>query len=234
MIRKLMITCLIFIVFNIGTVNCLEKHSEEENAMTLFKIEEESLNSDKMTNRNNTDELYLLENLEIYKDRDSFYNEYREKEAEIERIYIEEKKKEIKKLYEEKKKKEVIDSVINEGLLQLGKPYVYGAKGVTSFDCSMLMKHSMESEGFSFPRTSREQRSLMKHIKFEELQRGDFIFWHKGDISNSENVCHVAIYLGEGKMLQATPPKVVVSDVVKYKHKHYNISYGRYDYSKEM
>lgn len=130
-----------------------------------------------------------------------------------------------------KERKEVlIDSIINEGMAQLGKPYVFGASGGDSFDCSMLVKHSMESEGLTCPRTSREQRKMSRYIKFEELERGDLIFWHKGSINDYSNVRHVAIYLGNGKMLQATPPKVVVSNVVKNFNKGYNISYGRYDY----
>ena len=132
------------------------------------------------------------------------------------------------------KEKELIDSIIYEGIKQLGKPYVYGARGVDSFDCSMLIKHSIESEGISFPRTSREQRAFTKYIRFDELKRGDFIFWHEGTILTHENVRHVAMYLGNGKMLQATPPRVVVSNVVRGKQGKYNISYGRYDYLKHL
>lgn len=130
----------------------------------------------------------------------------------------------------EEKQSEIIDSVISEGVSQTGKPYVWGAKGINSFDCSMLMKHSMESIGIDFPRTSREQRKLMDYIEYEELKRGDFIFWHEGSIDDYQNVRHVAIYLGNEKMLHATPPRVTISKVAVNKSGKYNISYGRYNY----
>lgn len=141
---------------------------------------------------------------------------------------------EISNMLNKEKKEFLVNSIIDEGMLQLGKPYVFGAKGGESFDCSMLVKHSMESEGIKCPRTSREQRKMTRYIKYEELERGDFVFWHKGSINDYSNVKHVAIYLGNGKMLHATPPRVKVSDVVKDKNKGYNISYGRFDYSKEV
>lgn len=131
---------------------------------------------------------------------------------------------------EEERKQEVIHSVIEEAKEHLGKPYVYGAKGVESFDCSLLMQYSLSTEGLEFPRTSREQRAVMKYIDFEDLKEGDFIFWHTGDIKDHSNVCHVAMYIGDGKMIQASPPQVKISPVPKYKVNKYLISYGRYDF----
>lgn len=222
MLMKLMTTCAIAILLNVGTVNCLENYNEEntENAMELFQIIDQPKEDKK-------DEPIVIDSLNQL----SLINNVESSIIDLSNVDLEE---ELERIAEEEKKQEIISSIINEGLLQLGKPYVYGAKGGESFDCSMLVKHSMESEGIPCPRTSREQRNMMEYIEFEDLQRGDFIFWHKGSVEDYQNVRHVAIYLGEGKMLQATPPKVVVSDVVKGEHKGYKISYGRYNYLNEI
>ena len=226
MLIKLMTTCAIAILLNMGTVNCLERHNEEnaENVVDLFHLIDQPKEETKETEE---EEPIVVDSL----NKLSLINNAEPAIVDLSNVDLEE---ELERMAEEEKKQEIISSIINEGLLQLGKPYVYGAKGGESFDCSMLVKHSMESKGIPCPRTSREQRSMMEYIDFDDLQRGDFIFWHKGSIEDYQNVRHVAIYLGEGKMLQATPPKVIVSDVVKGEHKGYKISYGRYNYLNEI
>lgn len=224
MLMRLMTTCMIAILLNIGTVNCLERNDTENEgrAIELFQVMDKQEESDKKEKEPMIIDSLNDISLTVGIDSDIL---------DFSHINLE---KELNELVKEEEKERLINSIINEGLLQLGKPYVFGANGGESFDCSMLVKHSMESKGISCPRTSREQRQMMKYIEFKDLQRGDFIFWHKGSIDNYKNVRHVAIYLGNGKMLQATPPKVMVSNVVKGKVKEYNISYGRYDYSSEI
>ena len=241
---KLMITLLILSVFLTTDVIAFEEDDiKDEKTCDLFQVvETDYVNSDFFKiNKDNSEETIniidddfivmpelKLEILDFEMIIPSFESILLQNEDE--KTVREEKTTTIKKC----KEKELIDSIIYEGMEQLGKPYVYGATGVDSFDCSMLVKHSIESEGISFPRTSREQRAFTKYIRFDELKRGDFVFWHEGTILTHENVRHVAIYLGDGKMLQATPPQVVVSDIVRGKQGKYNISYGRYDYSKHL
>lgn len=188
-----------------------EIESNEENATTLFKMELESDNSFNSRNINISDCMLDFSDINI--------DELKE-----------EVEKEVSNIEMQNIKNQVINQVIDTAVSQLGKPYVWGATGGDSYDCSMLMKYSMNTVGITLPRTSKEQRSHMEYITFEELQRGDFIFWHEGEITNYKNVKHVAIYLGDGKMLHATPPRVTISEVAKRKSGKYNISYGRYDY----
>jgi len=75
---------------------------------------------------------------------------------------------------------------------QIGDPYVYGATGPGSFDCSGLIYYSTHRAGFrNVPRTSSAQGSFMRHIKRSSMRRGAFVFFTDGG-----GVYHVAMYLG--------------------------------------
>ena len=60
----------------------------------------------------------------------------------------------------------------------LGAPYVYGAEGPNSFDCSGLRQYGFHQEGVDIPRTSESQWnwSGFKPISYGDLQPGDLIF----------------------------------------------------------
>lgn len=73
---------------------------------------------------------------------------------------------------------------------QIGEPYVYGADGPSSFDCSGLVDFAYERAGISMPRTSRDQYRRTRHIKKSHMKRGDLMFYHSGG-----SVYHVAIFL---------------------------------------
>ena len=188
----------------------------DEEDITLFKFIEENETNENQPESKNLSKI----NLSNIEGIDPFFFDFST-------IDIEALNHEIEK---EEMKLEMINSAISEGVSQTGKPYVWGATGINSFDCSMLVKYSMESIGINFPRTSREQRNLMDYIEYNELEKRDFIFWHDGDINDYNNLRHVAIYLGNEKMLHATPPRVTISKVVKNQSGKYNISYGRFNY----
>jgi cell wall-associated NlpC family hydrolase len=88
---------------------------------------------------------------------------------------------------------------------QLGKPYVYGATGPDSYDCSGLVQAAWADAGVSIPRTTYEQWAALPHIPLSELQPGDLILY------NGES--HVAIYVGNGNIIDAPHTGAVVEEI---------------------
>lgn len=75
---------------------------------------------------------------------------------------------------------------------ELGKPYVYGAAGPYSFDCSGLMYYSSHKIGVSWmPRTSQDQQSRLSRVAYSNRKIGDFVFF-------GYPAHHVGIYIGMG------------------------------------
>ncbi|MFG2328984.1 NlpC/P60 family protein [Streptomyces sp. NPDC048604] len=91
---------------------------------------------------------------------------------------------------------------------QIGKPYVWGAEGPESYDCSGLTQQAWASAGREVPRTSQEQWRTLPKVPLRELRPGDLVVYFPGAM-------HVAIYLGEGLVVQAPRPggKVKVSPI---------------------
>ncbi|MEU6013210.1 C40 family peptidase [Streptomyces sp. NPDC047515] len=81
----------------------------------------------------------------------------------------------------------------------LGKPYVWGATGPSSFDCSGLTQAAWRSAGVSLPRTTYTQINAGQHISRSELAPGDLVFFYSG-------VSHVGLYIGNGRMIHAPRP----------------------------
>ncbi|MQA32165.1 C40 family peptidase [Modestobacter roseus] len=74
--------------------------------------------------------------------------------------------------------------------------------GIVGFDCSGLTRYAYAQAGISIPRNSRAQYSALPKVARAELQRGDLVFWAT-DTSNAATIHHVAIYLGDGRILEA-------------------------------
>ena len=85
---------------------------------------------------------------------------------------------------------------------QLGKPYVWGATGPDSYDCSGLMYAAWQSAGITLPRTTTEEWAGLPHIPMSDLQPGDLILY------NGES--HVAMYVGNGYIIDAPHTGAVV------------------------
>lgn len=86
--------------------------------------------------------------------------------------------------------------------VQFGKPYVWGATGPDAFDCSGLITAAYQQAGLSLPRSSGEQYNAGKHVPVAEAQPGDLVFW-ADDRGNPEAIHHVALYVGNGEVIQA-------------------------------
>jgi cell wall-associated NlpC family hydrolase len=85
---------------------------------------------------------------------------------------------------------------------QVGDPYVWGATGPDSYDCSGLTGAAYRAAGVSLPRTSREQWFAGQHVDLGALMPGDLLFWGY-DPSNPATIHHVALYAGGGLMIAA-------------------------------
>ncbi|MFJ1810168.1 MULTISPECIES: NlpC/P60 family protein [unclassified Streptomyces] len=82
---------------------------------------------------------------------------------------------------------------------QIGKPYVWGAEGPDSFDCSGLTSEAWKSAGQGIPRTSQEQWKQLPHIAIEDMRPGDLIIYF-------DDASHVALYVGDGSIIHAPRP----------------------------
>ncbi|RZQ62579.1 C40 family peptidase [Amycolatopsis suaedae] len=100
-------------------------------------------------------------------------------------------------------------AAIQFALGEQGKPYVWGATGPNSYDCSGLMLRAYEAAGVTLPRVSRDQYKAGAMLPVRDAQPGDLLFWAY-DPSNPRTIHHVAMYLGDGKMVEAQQTGVPV------------------------
>ncbi|WP_405586460.1 NlpC/P60 family protein [Streptomyces sp. NBC_01190] len=86
---------------------------------------------------------------------------------------------------------------------QIGKPYVWGATGPDSFDCSGLTQAAYKAAGIDLPRTTYDQVNVGTRVSEDDLQPGDLIFFYS-------DVSHVGLYIGDGEMIHAPHTGTVV------------------------
>ncbi|MFI7352320.1 C40 family peptidase [Streptomyces avidinii] len=91
---------------------------------------------------------------------------------------------------------------------QIGKPYVWGAEGPGSFDCSGLTSQAWAHAGRAIPRTSQEQWARLPKVPLDRLRPGDLVVYFP-------KATHVGLYIGDGKVIQAPRPgaRVKVSPI---------------------
>ena len=93
------------------------------------------------------------------------------------------------------------DKVVALAEKQIGKPYVWGAEGPDSFDCSGLVYYVYkEAVGINLPRVSRDQYNVGTYISKENLKPGDLVFSSTNDAGT---ITHVGIYVGDNKMIHS-------------------------------
>ena len=93
------------------------------------------------------------------------------------------------------------DKVVALAEKQIGKPYVWGAEGPDSFDCSGLVYYVYkEAVGINLPRVSRDQYNVGTYVSKENLKPGDLVFSSTNDAGT---ITHVGIYVGDNKMIHS-------------------------------
>jgi cell wall-associated NlpC family hydrolase len=93
-----------------------------------------------------------------------------------------------------------------------GLPYVWGAAGPSSFDCSGLVQWSFAQAGVVMPRVAADQARTGPAVPVSELEPGDLLFYYT-DPTAPGYISHVAIYLGNGWMIQSPQPGLDVQVV---------------------
>jgi cell wall-associated NlpC family hydrolase len=83
----------------------------------------------------------------------------------------------------------------------IGRPYVWGAEGPNSFDCSGLTQYVFQEFGIELPRRAISQ-SRVGDRTGDRLQRGDLLFFSSD--ARQSLVTHVGIYEGGGRMIEAS------------------------------
>ncbi|MEV7172076.1 C40 family peptidase [Streptomyces sp. NPDC090085] len=92
-------------------------------------------------------------------------------------------------------------AIVNFARAQVGKAYVMGGTGPSSFDCSGLVQAAYRQAGISLPRMSQAQSSAGKSVSLSALQPGDILYW-----GSKGSAYHVAVYVGGGKFVGAQNP----------------------------
>ena len=94
-------------------------------------------------------------------------------------------------------------NIVNYATRFLGNPYVWGGTSLTNgADCSGFTQSVYRDNGIGIPRDSRSQAAGGSEISISNIQMGDLIFYSRNGVIN-----HVAIYMGNGKVIHASSPE---------------------------
>jgi len=88
---------------------------------------------------------------------------------------------------------------------QIGKPYVWGATGPGSYDCSGLTQAAWKAAGVTLPRVTYDQVNAGTTVSLADAQPGDLVFFYDG-------ITHVGLYIGNGMMIHAPKPGAYVRE----------------------
>ncbi|MDR6879202.1 cell wall-associated NlpC family hydrolase [Bacillus sp. 3255] len=115
-----------------------------------------------------------------------------------------------------------VNSMINKGEQYLGVKYKFGTGPYPQtgrFDCSTFTQYVYGKYNFKLPRLARQQAAVGNLISRKSLRKGDLMFFYvPGRFKTNKTVGHVGIYIGNMKMLHASPePKngVQISNINK-------------------
>ncbi|CAM5270335.1 Glycoside hydrolase OS=Streptomyces tendae OX=1932 GN=GUR47_16770 PE=3 SV=1 [Streptomyces tendae] len=88
---------------------------------------------------------------------------------------------------------------------QIGKPYVWGATGPDSYDCSGLTQAAWKAAGVTLPRVTYDQVNAGTTVSVAQAQPGDLVFFY-------DDISHVGLYIGDGMMIHAPKPGAYVRE----------------------
>jgi cell wall-associated NlpC family hydrolase len=95
-------------------------------------------------------------------------------------------------------------TAVNYAWAKRGSPYKYGASGPSQFDCSGLTMAAWKAAGVTLPHNAAQQWSKVAHISRSQLAPGDLVFYN--------GLGHVAIYIGNNKVIHAPHTGTVVQE----------------------
>ena len=105
-----------------------------------------------------------------------------------------------------------LSAMLTAAMSRRGMPYVWGGAGPKTFDCSGLVQWSFRQAGLVMPRVAADQALTGPSVPVSQLKPGDLLFYHT-DPTDPRYISHVAIYIGNGWMLQAPEPGLDVEVV---------------------
>jgi cell wall-associated NlpC family hydrolase len=97
----------------------------------------------------------------------------------------------------------------------LGSPYVWGAEGPDTFDCSGLVQWAYLQAGLVLPRLASDQYRASTPVPFDQMEPGDLIVYAY-DVNDESTIHHIAMYIGNGQMVHAPHTGDVVKVVPVY------------------
>ncbi|MBM7097482.1 MULTISPECIES: C40 family peptidase [Alteribacter] len=105
----------------------------------------------------------------------------------------------------------LINNIIATGFKHMDKPYLFNARPfqTETFDCSSFIQYIFFVHGISLPRCSRQQYLFGTRVRQDDIRRGDLLFFttkKRKRLTGLQKIGHVAIYLGNGKMLHTFRP----------------------------
>ena len=160
-----------------------------------------------------------------------------EKEKELQKFILESKKQfnsfmsennELDFLYSKESYLKMTESIEVYAKNFLNAPYVWGAIGPDKFDCSGFTKKIYSQSGITIPRHSSHQAKVGKYVKYEDLKKGDMVFFDTNHKLTGK-VNHVGIYLEDGKFIHASSgnKKVVITNFNEKKFYKNRFLWGR-------
>ncbi|HEX5017312.1 MAG TPA: NlpC/P60 family protein [Actinomycetes bacterium] len=107
------------------------------------------------------------------------------------------------------------EPAIAAALSVLGAPYVWGAEGPDTFDCSGLVQWSYLQAGLVLPRLASDQYRASTPVPYDQMQPGDLIVYAY-DVNDESTIHHITMYIGDGQMVHAPHTGDVVKVVPVY------------------
>lgn len=99
-------------------------------------------------------------------------------------------------------------AVVSMARQYIGTPYVWGGTSPGGFDCSGLIQYVMGKAGKNMPRISYQQANAGKRVGLNKLRPGDLVAWDNSSRNNGAD--HIAIYIGNGQIIEAPRPGLSV------------------------
>jgi cell wall-associated NlpC family hydrolase len=120
------------------------------------------------------------------------------------------------------------DEILETAKEYLGIKYLWAANGPSAFDCSGYTKYVFKQNGITLPRYSGHQANVGVKINFNELEKGDLVFFDTAKGFHGK-VNHVGIYIGENQFIHASSArkKVMITSFSQKKFYKNRFLHGR-------